>query len=140
MELVKDDKEVNMKIEHIAIWAKDIEKLRTFYEKYFHVKSSDKYINSLKKFSSYFLSYELGARLEIMQMDSVGKSNTEPTSNYFGYAHLAISVGTEEKVDQLTEKLKEDGCQVLDGPRKTGDGYYESAVLYPEGNKLEITI
>jgi lactoylglutathione lyase len=84
MELVKDDKEVNMKIEHIAIWAKDIEKLRTFYEKYFHVKSSDKYINSLKKFSSYFLSYELGARLEIMQMDSVGKSNTEPTSNYFG--------------------------------------------------------
>jgi lactoylglutathione lyase len=140
MELVKDDKEVNMKIEHIAIWAKDIEKLRTFYEKYFHVKSSDKYINSLKKFSSYFLSYELGARLEIMQMDSVGKSNTEPTSNYFGYAHLAISVGTEEKVDQLTEKLKEDGCQVLDGPRKTGDGYYESAVLDPEGNKLEITI
>jgi lactoylglutathione lyase len=140
MELVKDDKEVNMKIEHIAIWAKDIEKLRTFYEKYFHVKSSDKYITSLKKFSSYFLSYELGARLEIMQMDSVGKSNTEPTSNYFGYAHLAISVGTEEKVDQLTEKLKEDGCQVLDGPRKTGDGYYESAVLDPEGNKLEITI
>jgi lactoylglutathione lyase len=137
---VKDDKEVNMKIEHIAIWAKDIEKLRTFYEKHFHVKSSDKYINSLKKFSSYFLSYELGARLEIMQMDSVGKSNTEPTSNYFGYAHLAISVGTEEKVDQLTEKLKEDGCQVLDGPRKTGDGYYESAVLDPEGNKLEITI
>jgi lactoylglutathione lyase len=129
-----------MKIEHIAIWAKDIEKLRTFYEKFFHVKSSDKYINSAKKFSSYFLSFESGARLEIMQMDSVGESNTKSTNNYFGYAHFAISVGTEGKVDQLTEKLKEDGCQVLDGPRKTGDGYYESAVLDPEGNKLEITI
>ena len=129
-----------MKIEHIAIWAKDNEKLRAFYETYFHVKSSDKYINSAKKFSSYFLSFESGARLEIMQMDSVRESNTEPTSNFFGYAHFAISVGSKENVDQLTEKLKEDGRQVLDGPRKTGDGCYESAILDPEGNRLEITV
>jgi lactoylglutathione lyase len=140
MSILKDDIEVNMKIEHIAMWAKDIEMLRAFYENYFHVKSSDKYVNSVKKFSSYFLSFDSGARLEIMQMDSVKESDINSTSNYFGYAHFAISVGTERKVDQLTEKLKEDGCQVLDGPRKTGDGYYESAVLDPEGNKLEITI
>ena len=129
-----------MKIEHIAIWAKDIEKLRAFYETYFHVKSSDRYINSVKRSSSYFLSFESGARLEIMQMDSVRESNAESTGSYFGYAHFAISVGTKEKVDQLTEALKENGCQVLDGPRKTGDGYYESAILDPEGNRLEITI
>jgi lactoylglutathione lyase len=129
-----------VKIEHIAIWAKDIEVLRAFYEKYFHVRSSDRYVNSVKKFSSYFLSFESGARLEIMQMDSVRESNAESTGNYFGYAHFAISVGTKEKVDQLTEALKENGYQVLDGPRKTGDGYFESAVLGPEGNRLEITI
>ena len=129
-----------MKIEHIAIWAKDIDELRTFYETYFHVKSNDKYINSAKNFSSYFLSFESGAKLEIMQMDSVRAPNTEPIKNYFGFAHFAISLGSKAHVDQLTARLKEDGCQVLDGPRTTGDGCYESAVLDSEGNKVEITV
>ena len=129
-----------MRIEHAAIWAKDIERLRAFYEKYFLATTSDKYINLAKEFSSYFLSFESGARLEIMQMDSVRESGNEPTGDYFGLAHIAISVGSKERVDQLTAMLKNDGYRVLDGPRNTGDGYYESAVLDPEGNRLEITV
>jgi len=128
-----------MRIEHIALWARDIERLRVFYGKYFSATASGKYTNSAKKFSSYFLSFESGARLEVMQMDSVKESDDEPTGDYFGYAHIAIAVGAEERVDQLTEILRRDGYQVLDGPRNTGDGYYESTVLDPEGNRLEIT-
>lgn len=129
-----------MKIEHIAIWTKNIEALRLFYEKYFNVKSSDKYTNAAKKFSSCFLSFESGARLELMQMDSVKEPDTRPIHGGLGLAHFAISVGTRERVDQLTKTLKEDGYLVIDGPRKTGDGYYESAVLDSDGNRLEITI
>jgi len=129
-----------MKIDHMAIWAKDIERLRLFYEEYFCVKPSKKYSNPGKKFSSYFLNFDSGARLEIMQMDSVKESKAEPSDNYFGLAHFAISVGSKEKVNQLTERLKKDGYQVLNGPRETGDGCFESAVLDLEGNRLEITV
>ncbi len=129
-----------MKIEHIAIWAEDIEKLRRFYEQYFNATSNDRYTNPKKKFSSYFLSFDSGTRLEIMQMDSVKKSLSPPGESHFGFAHLAFSTGSQERVDQLTAELQHDGYTVLDGPRKTGDGYYESTVLDPEGNCLEITI
>ena len=129
-----------LKIEHIAIWARDIEKLRFFYETNFNAQCSDKYINPVKKFSSYFLRFDSGARLEIMQMDSVSESNNKPGENYFGIAHLAISVGSRELVDQLAENFKKSEYTVLDGPRTTGDGYYETVILDPEGNRLEITI
>jgi lactoylglutathione lyase len=119
---------------------KHIEKLRIFYEAYFHVTSGGKYINQVKKFSSYFLSFESGTRLEIMQMDSVMESANKLGANHLGFAHFAVSVGSESQVNQLTTKLKKDGYTVLDGPRKTGDGYYESTVLDPEGNRLEITV
>lgn len=128
-----------MKIEHVAIWAKDIEALKSFYEKYFNARSNDKYANPAKGFSSYFLGFASGARLEIMQMDSVPDSTNDPYDQFTGLIHLAFSVGTEEKVDSLTEQLKDDGFEVLDGPRKTGDGYYESVVLDPEKNRIEIT-
>jgi len=98
-----------MKIEHIAIWTKDIEKLLLFYKNYFRVQSNNKYKNCEKGFSSYFLSFDSGARLEIMQMDSVNESGTDPNDHYYGFAHLAISVGTKEKVYQLTSKIKRDG-------------------------------
>ena len=128
-----------MKIENVAIWAKDMEALKSFYEKYFDAQSNDKYTNPTKGFSSYFLSFASGPRLEIMQMDAVPDSRNDPYDQFTGLIHLAFSIGTEEKVDSLTERLKEDGFEVLDGPRKTGDGYYESVVLDPEKNRIEIT-
>lgn len=128
-----------MKIEHVAIWSRNIEALKSFYEKYFDAQSNDKYINPSKGFSSYFLSFESGARVEIMQQDSVPDSTNDPYDQFIGLIHLAFSVGSEAKVDSLTEQLKADGFEVLDGPRKTGDGYYESAVLYIENNRIEIT-
>jgi len=128
-----------MKIEHVALWANDIEALKLFYEKYFNAQSNEKYTNPAKRFSSYFLSFASGARLEIMQMDSVPDSRNDPYHQFKGLIHMAFSVGTEEKVDSLTHQLKDDGFEVLDGPRKTGDGYYESTVLDPEKNRIEIT-
>jgi lactoylglutathione lyase len=129
-----------MNIEHIAIWAKDIEILRAFYEKYFGASSSHRYGNDKKGFASYFLGFKTGARLELMQMDSLIESGKDPGQNYFGFAHLAFSVGSKELVDQITEQFRRDEHEILDGPRTTGDGYYESVVLDPEGNRLEITV
>ena len=129
-----------MKVAHIAIWAKDIEVLRQFYEKYFEASSNEKYTNFKKGFSSYFLSFDSGARLEIMQMPKVPETANDPFEQYTGLTHIAISVGSAEKVDYLTANLAKNGYEVLDGPRETGDGYYESTVLDPENNRIEITV
>ena len=129
-----------MKIEHVALWAKNIEALKSFYEKYFNAQSNDKYTNPNKHFSSYFLSFDSGTRLEIMQMDSVSEKSGNSYDQFHGYTHLAFSVGSIERVNALTAKLEEDGFKVLEGPRKTGDGYYESVVLDPENNRIEITV
>ena len=128
-----------MKIEHIAIWAKDIEALKEFYIKYFGAVSNEKYINRKNVFSSYFLVFESGARLEIMQMPTIPDSVNDPYKQFTGFIHLAISVGSEDRVTSLTNELANDGYEILDGPRKTGDGYYESTILDPEKNRLEIT-
>ena len=56
-----------------------------------------------------------------------------------GLTHLAISVGSREKVNKLTELIRENGFTVSGEPRTTGDGYYESVILDPEGNQVEIT-
>lgn len=127
-----------MKIEHIGLWVEDIEEMKVFYEKYFGAKSNDSYHNPVKKFTSYFLTFGNGCRLEIMQRPDISSASRKGET--FGYAHLAVSLETKEAVDTLTEKLREDGYQVLDGPRTTGDGYYESVILDPEGNRIEITI
>lgn len=116
------------------------EKLKTFYERYFQATANAKYSNSKKGFSSYFLRFHTGTRLEVMQMDSVKEGKGEDVEQFLGYAHLAFSVGSTQKVDDLTSLLKEEGFQVIDGPRRTGDGYYESVVLDPEGNRIEITV
>lgn len=128
-----------MKIEHIAIWAQDMESLKEFYLRYFDARVGRKYQNAAKGFESYFLHFDSGARLEIMQMASVSRNTNDPLDLYTGLAHFAISVGSSEQVDELTKTLKSDGYQVLDGPRVTGDGYYESVVLDTEGNRVEIT-
>lgn len=128
-----------MKIEHIAIWLKDIEQLKAFYEEYFAATSNNKYINEKKEFSSYFLSFGKGARLDLMQMPSIPESTNDIFRQFTGLIHIALSVGTEADVDSLTARLKNDGYEVIDGPRRTGDGYYESVVLDLEGNRLELT-
>lgn len=128
-----------MRIDHVALWTFDLEKTKLFYEKYFEAKAGDKYINPRKNFESYFLSFKDGCRLEIMQMpriitlDRYGKQHT-------GLIHFAISVGDKAAVDGLTEKLRADGYEIAGEPRMTGDGYYESVVLDPDGNRIEITI
>lgn len=127
-----------MKIEHVAMYVNDLEKAREFFVKYFGGKSNSIYHNKKTDFRSYFISFEDGARLEIMnkpQMEDADKG-----ISCTGYIHLAFSVGSKEKVDELTEILKNDGYEVLSGPRTTGDGYYESCILGIEGNQIEITV
>ena len=119
-----------MHIEHIALWTHDLERLKSFYETYFEAQASAKYVNAEKQFESYFLTLTSGARLELMQTPTVLPSPQGPTT---GYAHLALSAGAVEQVDALTARLRRDGYQVISGPRRTGDGYYESVVLDPDG-------
>ncbi|MBZ4188850.1 VOC family protein [Niabella beijingensis] len=127
-----------MQIDHIAIWADDLEQLRRFYTNYFHAVSSERYHNPRREFYSYFLSFGSGgSRIELMQMPQI--SDAGPKRGYTkGIAHIAISVGGKEQVDQLTEQLRADGFTIAGEPRTTGDGYYESVVLDPEGNVVEL--
>jgi lactoylglutathione lyase len=129
-----------MRIEHVALWTKDIERLRSFYETYFQASAGPRYVNERKQFTSYFLSFASGARLELMTVPHLVAANGDPRSPPTGYAHLALSVGSQEAVDALAERFRRDGHPVIDGPRRTGDGYYECVVLDPEGNRLEITV
>ena len=129
-----------MHIEHVAIWTKNLEALKTFYEIYFQAQAGAKYINPKKGFESYFLSFSSGARLELMQMPTIPASRDDIETQFTGIIHLAFSVGSAARVDALTAQLKTDGYRVVDGPRHTGDGYYESGLLDPDGNRIEITI
>lgn len=129
-----------MKIEHLAIWVKDLEKMRSFYERYFNAKSNELYHNTKKDFRSYFLSFEEGARLELMQMPGIPDDSSQVETQRTGIIHFAMTTGSEKNVDALTERLRSDGYPVIGEARWTGDGYYESVVLDPEGNRIEITI
>ena len=126
-----------MKIEHIAIWVNDLEGMRDFYVKFFEVSSNDMYHNPNKNFSSYFLSFESGPRIELMHRPDILFGDTKEK---LGLVHMAISVGSEERVNQLTERLREHGISIVGEPRTTGDGYYESVVADPEGNLIELTV
>lgn len=127
-----------MKIEHIALWTHDLEKMREFYQTYFQMKSGQRYENPKKGFSSYFLSFDTGARIELMTKTNM-PDNDESKQVFSGLTHLAISVGDKMKVNALTEQLRKDGYEVAGEPRTTGGGYYESVILDPEGNRIEIT-
>ncbi len=129
-----------MRIEHIAIWTHDLERLRHFYQTYFGATANAKYVNPHKQFESYFLTFSDGARLELMQRLAIPVSKNDVDQQFTGYIHLAFSIGSRDAVDALTERLRADGYRILDGPRTTGDGYYESTVLDPDGNRLEITV
>ena len=128
-----------MNIEHLALWVRDLERMRVFYQTYFQATANAKYVNSTKGFSSYFLSFPNGGpRLEIMQMPSIPDSRNDASAQFSGLIHFAVSVGSEAAVDTLTEQLRTDGFSVVGEPRRTGDGYYESVVLDPEQNRVEI--
>jgi lactoylglutathione lyase len=122
------------------MWVKDIETMKAFYCNYFHATANDKYTNSKKQFQSYFLSFDGGPRLELMQMPSVPDSKDDVYNQFTGFIHFAVSLGSKEKVDEMTERFRADGFEVLDDPRTTGDGYYESVILDPEKNRIELTV
>ena len=126
-----------MRIEHIDIYVNDLERAKDFFTKYFNATADAGYLNKTSGFRSYFLTFEDGARLEIMnQSDLV---DNEKALLRTGYVHIAFSVGSKAFVDTLTERLKGDGYQVVSGPRITGDGYYESCIVAVEDNQIEIT-
>ncbi len=129
-----------MHVEHVAIWTRDLDRLKVFYEIYFQARVGAKYVNSAKGFESYFLRFSQGARLELMRMPSIPETLNDVEKQFTGIIHLAFSAGSEENVDALTERLRRDGYRIMDGPRLTGDGYYESVVLDPDGNRIEITV
>ena len=136
-----------MKIEHIAIWVKNIDKVCDFYRKYFGGNIQPLYHNPTKQFTSRFVTFEDGARLEIMHCPDICQNNDVGTLTesmfhveHLGIAHISFSIGSKEKVDLLTKEMSEDGVPIVGEPRTTGDGYYESVVLDPEGNRIEITV
>ena len=126
-----------MKIEHVAMYVNDLEAARDFFVTHLGGKSNDGYHNPRTGFSSYFITFDDGARLELMNKPVM--DDMEKPLNRTGYAHIAFSVGSKEKVDELTEKLRAAGYEVVSGPRTTGNGYYESCIVAIEGNQVEIT-
>lgn len=135
-ELSFEEKQV--RIDHIAIWVSDLERMKWFYEKYFGAIAGKMYETPNKGFQSYFLQIGNDACLEIMKRVDISGINRNSLHS-IGFAHVAISLGSRQRVDEMTYQLIADGFTVLNGPRITGDGYYESAILDPEGNRIEMT-
>ncbi len=123
-----------MRLEHVAIWARDLEGLKEFYCAWFEAVAGKRYVNAAKGFESYMVEFPGGGKLEIMRKAGLPEGSAES----FGYAHFALSLGSEKAVDEMAARLGTGGVQVVDGPRRTGDGFYECAVLDPEGNRVEI--
>ena len=126
-----------MRIEHVAMYVNDLENARDFFVKYFNAKPNEGYHNVKTDFRSYFLNFDDGARLEIMNRPQM--CDVEKALNRTGYIHIAFSLGSKNAVDELTKKMQNDGYTVISGPRTTGDGYYESCIIGIDGNQIEIT-
>lgn len=126
------------RIHHVALWTLDLERLKVFYEIYFGGRAGAKYVNAAKKYESYFVEFDSGTAIEIMQRPDIQQSRNSIDAQFIGYIHLSFAVGSPGEVDRLTERLTGDGYRLVDGPRRTGDGYYESVVLDPDGNRVEI--
>jgi lactoylglutathione lyase len=128
-----------VRIEHIALWTTDIERCKAFYMSYFGASAGPHYRNAAKGFESCFLDLDGGARIELMASSTLEPLRIAPGAQRMGLTHVALSLGSPARVDELTQRLRDDGYDVLDGPRRTGDGCYESVVLDPDGNRLELT-
>lgn len=127
-----------MKLEHVAIWVDELEQMKDWYCQAFDLSAGEKYQNHTKGFSSYFLSFASGARIELMNKSDIHASLL-PRGMVSGFAHIAISVGSKEKVVEMTEEFRRNGISIIGEPRTTGDGYFESVIEDPEGNWIEIT-
>jgi lactoylglutathione lyase len=127
------------RLEHVALWVADLDAMCAFYAQAFGAVAGPLYENPAKGFASRFLAFGSGGRIELMTTRTLHPLPHEPGAHRMGLAHLAIALGSEAAVDELTARLRAAGTPVLDGPRRTGDGYYESVVLDPEGNRIEIT-
>ena len=126
-----------MKIEHVALYVNDLERAKEFFTKCLDGRPNEGYHNPKTGFRSYFLAFDGGARLELMWKPDM--TDAEKQLERTGWAHVAFSLGSRQKVDELTDRLRGDGYEVVSGPRVTGDGYYESCVLDAEGNQIELT-
>ena len=123
------------RIEHIGMWVDDLDAVAAFYARYFDARIGERYENPRKQFASRFLAFGGGARLELM---SRGDLHERAGGEKLGLAHVALAVADVAAVDALAARLRADGHAILDGPRRTGDGYYECVVRDPEGNRVEI--
>lgn len=129
-----------MYIHHLAIWVKNIENMQNFYSTYFNATSSEYYYNPKKDFQSCFITFNSGSKIELMKQPDKVEVSLDKGLEAFGLTHFAISVGSKETVDELTERFRGDGYKISGEPRTTGDGFYESVIIDPEGNRVEITI
>lgn len=127
-----------MYIDHLALWTTDVDRLEHFYTKYFEAKGAPHYRNPAKGFESVFLRFDKGSRLEIMKSSQLTPAESAAGAQRMGLTHFAFSLGSARAVDQLADRLRADGYPIIDGPRRTGDGYYECVVLDPDGNRVEI--
>lgn len=126
--------------EHAAIWTDNLESLKDFYVKYLGGKSNEKYFNEKKHYQSYFISFGPGARLELMTRPNIPVNQNDTISlQYKGIIHLAFGATTKQEVDEKAKLFIANGFQILDGPRITGDGFYEFVTLDPDNNRIEIT-
>jgi len=126
---------MNVRLEHVGIWVRDIDAVAAFYASYFGARVGALYRNPRKGFESRFLEFGNGARIELMRRADIGD---RPAGDQLGLAHVALTVGDESAVDDLARRLGADGFPAIDGPRRTGDGYYECVIADPEGNRVEI--
>lgn len=132
-----------MKLEHIALWTRDIEKSREFYSKYFNAISNEKYRSTHdfnQKFESYFLSFDGDCRLELMQMDTIPEGDGADGNETIGLTHFSFAMDSREALDALAHRLEADGLRLTGKPRMTGDGFYEACVLDPDGNRVEFAV
>ena len=127
-----------MKISHVAIWTYNLEGMRNFYIHYFDASSGEPYFNHTKNYKSYFITFGGDCSLELMQMPGITKTKNDTRKQFSGLIHFAIKIGSRRKVDELTEQLRKDGFTIIGAPRTTGDGFYESVILDPEGNRIEL--
>jgi lactoylglutathione lyase len=129
-----------MRIDHLAIWTKNLEVLRLFYETYFDAKSGEKYTNPAKQIELYELTFPDGGRLDLMQNPDIPANKNDVHGQFIGLIHFAIGVGSEDNANALVTRLRADGIQIVGEPRRTGKGYYECFLLDPDGNRVEITL
>src|SRR5690606_23551155 len=128
-----------MTLEHVAIWTSNLEQLKNFYVTFFGRLPNEKYVTPHKQFSSYFIRFNSGARLELMSRPDIpANANDSVEKQYLGIIHLAFGVDTMEEDDRKAEELRKAGLVILSGPRKTGDGYYEFETLDPDNNRIEV--